>query len=122
MKGARRLAMLGLALLFVAGCATTGHFRVPDGSKLYVYKRPNPVQVGPGGEVTTKPFIWTAMGMPPNGGIPYRLVKHGKVVKKGRLRANFRVVSIFWPPAALLYWPVGFNPSITYDLVTGKQQ
>ena len=69
------------------------------------------------GTVTTKPFFWTAAG-----GVEYRLLKDGKVLKQGRLRPKFRVVSIFWPPVALIYWPMGLNPAITYDLVNDTQK
>jgi len=116
---------IGLALavlVMVTGCTTTGTFKVPPGTDLYVYKRPEPVDIKADGKVTTKPFFWTAAGIPPESGIPYRLEKGGKTVKEGRLRAKFRVVSIFWPPAAAIYWPMGFNPDITYDLVNDKQE
>ena len=84
-----------MIVLLITGCTTTGHFKVPEGSSLYVYKRPEPVNIKPNGEVTTKPFFWTAAGMPPDGGIPYRLEKNGQTLKEGRLRTKFRVVSIF---------------------------
>ncbi|WP_027158605.1 hypothetical protein [Methylobacter luteus] len=106
----------------MTGCTTTGHFKVPEGSQLYVYKRPEPVDIKANGEVTTKPFFWTAAGMPPGGGIPYRLEQDGQTIKEGKLRAKFRTVSIFWPPAALIYWPMGFNPNITYDLISDTQE
>lgn len=108
--------------LFITGCTTTGNFKVPEGSQLYIYDRPTPVDVSPNGTVVTKPFFWSAMGFPPNGGIPYRLEKDGQTLKQGRLRAKFRVVSIFWPPFAAIYWPVGFNERVTYDLVNDTQQ
>jgi hypothetical protein len=111
-----------LFMLVITGCTTTGHFKVPEGSNLYIYKRPQPVTISPSGEVTTKPFFWTAAGMPPGGGVPYRLEKNGQTLKEGRLRAKFRPVSIFWPPAALIYWPMGLNPDITYDLVNDTQE
>jgi hypothetical protein len=114
------LALAVLAL--VAGCSTTGTFKVPPGTDLYVYKRPEPVDIKADGKVTTKPFFWTAAGVPPGGGIPYRLEKDGQVVKEGRLRTKFRPVSLFWPPFATIYWPMGFNPDITYDLVNDKQE
>lgn len=117
----RRLCIM-LILLMMAGCSTTGHFKVPEGSSLYLYKRPQSVDIKANGEVTTKPFFWTAAGMPPGGGIPYRLEKDGQVIKEGKLRTKFRVVSIFWPPAAAIYWPMGFNPNITYDLVNDTQE
>jgi hypothetical protein len=111
-----------LALLLMAGCTTTGHFKVPEGSSLYIYKRPQPVDIKANGDVTTKPFFWTAAGIPPNGGIPYKLEQNGQVLKEGRLRTEFRVVSLFWPPFAQIYWPMGFNPDITYDLINDKQE
>lgn len=111
-----------LMLLMVAGCTTTGHFKVPEGSNLYIYKRPEPVTIKSDGEVTTQPFFWTAAGMPPGGGVPYRLEKNGETLKEGRLRAKFRPVSIFWPPFALIYWPMGLNPNITYDLINDTQE
>lgn len=115
------LAVAALALL-TSACTTTGNFKVPTGSKLYVYERPEPLQIDSAGQATTTPFFWTAMGIPPRGGIPYRLEKDGKTIDEGKLRSNFRVVSVFWPPAAAIYWPVGFNPNITYDLVNKTQQ
>ncbi len=118
----RRLSILFVsALLFgLMGCSTQGKFAIPEGTQLEVYRRP--VTVGAGGTVVTKPFFWTAAGIPPSGGVEYRLLENGKVVQNGRLRAKFRVVSIFWPPFALIYWPMGLNPNITYDLVKGTQE
>jgi hypothetical protein len=118
----RRLSILFVStLLFgLTGCSTQGKFVVPEGTQLEVYRRP--VSVGAGGTVVTKPFFWTAAGIPPGGGVEYRLLENGKVVQNGRLRAQFRVVSIFWPPFALIYWPMGLNPNITYDLVKGTQE
>lgn len=43
------------------------------------------------------------------------------MVKEGTLRVKFRVVSLFWPPFADLYGPMGLNPSLTYDLVNGTE-
>jgi hypothetical protein len=111
-----------LALLMMVGCTTTGHFKVPEGSSLYIYKRPQPVDITANGTVTTKPFFWTAAGVPPDSGIPYRLEQGGQVLKEGRLRTKFRVVSLFWPPFAPIYWPMGFNPDITYDLINDTQE
>jgi hypothetical protein len=100
-------------VLCITGCSTTGTFKVPENSQLYIYERPEPVKVGADGKVTTKPFFWKAAG-----GISYRLEKDGKVVNQGKLRSKFRPVSIFWPPIALLYWPIGFRNDVTYDLIT----
>jgi len=93
---------------------------IPPGTQLEVYRRP--VTPDPNGLVVTAPFFWTAAGVPPGGGVEYRLLKGGKVVQQGHLRSKFRVVSIFWPPFAAIYWPMGLNPNITYDLVKGKQE
>lgn len=118
------MKIIGLSLLiaFIAGCTTTGNFKIDEGSKLYIYERPEAVAVSPSGQVTTKPYFWTAAGFPPGGGIPYRLEKDGQTTKEGKLRAKFRVVSIFWPPFALIYWPMGLNPEITYDLINDTQE
>ena len=118
----KKIALVFVLLMMITGCTTTGTFKVPPGADLYIYKRPDPVTIQADGKVTTKPYFWTAAGMPPGGGVPYRLEKGGKVLKEGRLRAKFRVVSIFWPPFALIYWPMGLNPNITYDLVNDKQE
>lgn len=117
-----KMLFIPIILFLVAGCTTTGHFKVPEGSNLYIYKRPQPVEIKSDGEVTTTPFFWTAAGVPPGGGVPYRVEKNGETLKEGKLRAKFRVVSIFWPPFALIYWPMGLNPDITYDLVNDTQE
>lgn len=114
---------LAVASLLIIGCTTTGDFRIPQGTELYIYDRPQPVNVGTDGSVTTQPFFWTAIGTPEQGGgIPYRLERNGQTVKEGRLRTKIRVVSFFWPPFAVIYWPLGFNPEITYDLVNDTQE
>jgi len=115
-----RLLTLVLVIGALAACTTQGTFRIPAGTELEIYRRP--VTPDPNGLVTTAPFFWTAAGIPPGSGIQYRLLRGGQVVKEGRLRAKFRVVSIFWPPFGAIYWPMGFNPEITYDLVNDTQQ
>lgn len=115
-----KLAVLAVFVAAVVGCSTQGRFVIPSGSELEVYRRP--VTPAADGTVVTRPFFWTAAGIPPAGGVEYRLLKDGKVIQEGRLRAKFRVVSIFWPPFAAIYWPMGLNPNITYDLVQGKQE
>jgi len=117
-----KMLYIMLILFMIAGCTTTGNFKVPEGSNLYIYERPQPVDIKANGEVTTKPFFWTAAGVPPGGGIPYRLEQNGQPTKEGRLRTKFRVVSLFWPPFAAIYWPMGFNPDITYDLINDTQE
>lgn len=114
------IAVLGL---FLIGCTTTGNFRLPENTELYVHERPEPLNVAADGTVTTTPFFWTAIGTPEEGGgIKYRLERDGETIKRGRLRTKIRVVSFFWPPGAVIYWPLGFNPDITYDLVNDTQK
>lgn len=110
-----KIGFMFLFSLFFMACTTSGKFIIPEGSKLYVHERP--VTPDANGIVTMKPMFWTAAGVPPSGGAKYRLEKDGKEIKRGRLRVAFRPVSIFWPPFALIYWPMGFNSDITYDLV-----
>ena len=115
-------AALVLALGATTACTTHGTFVIPEGTQLELYRRP-PVVPGADGLVVTKPFFWTAAGIPPRGGVEYRILKGGEVVQAGRLRAKFRVASIFWPPlVGLAIWPMGLNPDITYDLVEGTQK
>lgn len=96
--------------LVLLGCSTTGSFKIPKDTQLELYGRP--VEVPENGLVKTRPFFWTAAG-----GVPYRLLnKDGSVIKEGKARAKFRVVSIFWPPMALIYWPMGLNGSVMNDL------
>ena len=115
--------IVAVFLVFIlSACSTTGNFKIPDNSQLYIYNRPDPVKIEANGKATTSPFFWTAAGVPPDGGIPYTLKKGNETVKEGKLRANIRVISFIWPPFAIIYWPVGFNPNVTYDLVNDTQQ
>jgi hypothetical protein len=114
---------LGLCLVFLgaaSACTTRGTFVIPPGTQLEVYRRP--VTPDANGVVVTRPFFWTAAGIAPNGGAEYRLLKEGQVVQEGRLRVVFRGVSLVWPPVAYVYWPIGLNSDITYDLVKGTQE
>ncbi len=91
-----------LALIFIISCSTTGKFKVPEGATLYVEnQRLTPDQVN---EYKRNPFFWDVAK-----GIPYRLEKDNKIIDQGKIKSQFRVVSIFWPPAAIIYWPLGFN-------------
>ena len=112
MKKRHLIAAFSASALIVAGCTTSGKFIVPPDTELYIYDRPEPVAIAADGMVATRPYWWTAAG-----GVPYQLRKDGVVIKQGKLRARFRAVSIFWPPLAAYYWPMGLNPSLTYDLV-----
>jgi hypothetical protein len=101
--------------LLVSACSTTSTIKVPQGSKLYINGNPEPVAIQENGEVTTRPFFWTAIA-----GIPFRLEQDDKVINQGKLRAKFRPASIFWPPYGAIYWPVGFALS-EYDLTRTAQ-
>jgi hypothetical protein len=101
--------------VLVSACSTTSTIKVPGDSKLYINGNPEPVAIKDNGEVTTRPFFWTAIA-----GIPYRLEQNEKVIKQGKLRAKFRPVSIFWPPYGAIYWPVGFAQP-EYDLTNATQ-
>jgi hypothetical protein len=116
----RHLLLPMVAVGLFSGCVTQGRFVIPQDTQLEVYERP--VTLSADGAAVMRPFFWTAAGMPPHSGVKYRLLKDGAVVQEGRLRAKFRPVSIFWPPFALIYWPMGLNPHITYDLVKGTQE
>ena len=104
MKLERAAGLLALAIA-VSGCSTATYFKLPENSKVSVYER----------LVKTRPFFWTAAG-----GIPYTLSSdNGELLQQGKLRARFRVASIFWPPGGIIYWPMGFGQRC-YDL-TGAE-
>jgi hypothetical protein len=107
-------AAICLPLLIVA-CSTTTKVIIPQDSKLYVNNDKEPVVVKADGEVTTRPFFWTAIA-----GVPFRLEQNNKIINQGKLKARFRPVSIFWPPYGIIYWPVGFALS-EYDLTKEVQ-
>lgn len=84
------------------GCATSTYVKLPENSVLKV-QRGNELPYKEG-MVKRTPLSWSSAG-----GIPYKIEKNGKVIGEGRIRAKFRPVSIFWPPAAIIYWPIGFR-------------
>jgi hypothetical protein len=100
------------AAAVIAGCTTTAHFKVPENTTLYLEERP--AEIAADGTVTTRPYFWTSAP-----GIHYRIEKEGATVQRGRIPSQFRPVSIFWPPYALVYWPFGFLDDTTYDLIKG---
>ena len=103
------LFLAACSITFAMGCHTSTQFMTPEKTQLYVNNRP--IVLPPtGGKVSTRPFFWTAAN-----GIPYYLVRDGAVVQSGKLASGFRIVSIFWPPYAFIYWPMGFDLDL-YDL------
>ena len=95
---------------FALGCKTQGQFVLPPGTEVSIYNRPA-VRPDASGQIVMNPFFWDAIA-----GVKYKLLKDGETVKEGKLKAKFRIVSIFWPPFALIYWPVGVDPDVTHDL------
>ena len=99
-------SLLVVLLFTQIGCAIKTKIILPENTKIKIHGREAVSQ----GLIKTKPFFWTAAG-----GIKYELVKDGKVVRTGRLKSTFRPMSIFWPPYATIYWPIGFSKRC-YDL------
>lgn len=90
----------------LAGCHTSASFILPPNTDLVINGQRvvfNARDEAGLPKFERRPFFWNSIA-----GINYQLVEGDKTVKKARLPAGFRVVSIFWPPYALLYWPVGF--------------
>ena len=102
------------AALLLAGCSSGTWVKLPPGHHLSLYERPAKHDSG---RVATRPFGWAAAS-----GIPYKLTDgRNQVVQEGRLRARFRVVSIFVPPVAIAYWPMGYGQRC-YDLTGDAPQ
>ncbi|MBU3059618.1 hypothetical protein [Pseudomonas indica] len=110
----KKLASVVALAIVASGCSTKAYFKLPEQAKVSVYERPQQYSQG---LVKTKPFYWTAAG-----GIPYKLSdENGTLIRQGKLRARFRVASIFWPPFAIIYWPMGFGQRC-YDLTAEQPQ
>jgi hypothetical protein len=94
--------ILILALFILVGCSTVTKFKIPKDHTLVV-----------DGEtissLDTERYVRSPMFWDKTGGIPYQLKKDGQVKESGKLKAKFRIVSIFWPPFGLIYWPMGFD-------------
>jgi hypothetical protein len=91
----------------LAGCHTSASFILPPNTDLMINgeRIPFNAQDKAGRPMLERrPFFWSSIA-----GIEYRLVQGNKTVKKDRLPSSFRIVSIFWPPFAYIYWPVGFS-------------
>ena len=98
------LAIIALSstVLIGTGCSTTGQFKIPPNTTLRVTNRTAAPDAT--GKWKTSPFFWNE-----TSGARYTLVDgNGTVLRSGKLKTHFRVVSIFWPPAAIIYWPMGF--------------
>lgn len=103
-----RAAVLLLLALTTTGCSTSSWFKLPENSTLVIGERPTQYSQG---LVKSRPFAWGAAA-----GIPYRIEdKQAGTVNAGKLKSRFRVPSLFWPPVAIAYWPMGFGQRC-YDL------
>ena len=114
MVNLKKVVLMSILAISAIGCTTTGKFSgAKPGDQLYFSTRPQAFTVQDDGTVVTPPYFWNAIA-----GIPYRVERNGKTVKEGKAKAHFRVVSIFWPPFALIYWPAGFDPNAVTDVST----
>lgn len=107
-----------VAVIF-AGCSTSASFKLPPNTDLMISDERVVFQSKDDAgypEFKRTPFFWTSLM-----GIDYALVQDGKIIKKDRLPARFRVVSVFFPPYALIYWPIGFKLKC-YDLSDIKKE
>ncbi len=104
------------ALIFVsaAGCSTTASFKLPPNTDLLIKGERVTFEDKRDSEgypvLETRPFFWDSVA-----DIKYSLVQNDKIIKEGRLPSQFRIISIFWPPYAIVYWPFGFRLDC-YDL------
>lgn len=97
-----------LLFALLSGCSTSASFKLPPDTDLMIKgervvfesekdEKGNPI-------FKTTPFFWDVAA-----DINYSLVQKDKIVKQGQIPAQFRIISIFWPPYAFIYWPFGFR-------------
>jgi hypothetical protein len=102
---------LVITTFVLAGCSTSTRVKLPENANVQFDDN---FKNYPQGNIERRPFFWSSAG-----GIPYKVEKNGEVLSQGRLHSSFRIASIFWPPYALIYWPMGFGEEC-YDL-TGAE-
>ncbi len=102
-----RIALLLCIVLLTSACSTKAWFKLPEQSTIAINERPQQYHQG---LIKVRPFFWNRAG-----GVPYTLTSATGSTERGRLRARFRPASIFWPPFALIYWPMGFGQRC-YDM------
>ncbi|HTF99128.1 MAG TPA: hypothetical protein VK654_00915 [Nitrospirota bacterium] len=115
----KRLLPAIIMLFVFSGCSTTASFMLPPNTDLLINgERVHFEAKDEDGrpKFETRPFFWTSII-----GIEYAIVQDDKIVKKDRLPSSFRIASIFWPPYAYIYWPVGFRLDC-YDLSDPKKE
>ena len=114
-----RLLLVMIMLMVFSGCYTSASFILPPNTDLLINGERvafNAKDEYGNLKFETRPFFWTSIV-----GIEYSLVQEDKIVKKDRLPSSFRIASIFWPPYAYIYWPVGFSFDC-YDLSNPKKE
>jgi hypothetical protein len=106
-------------LIVLSGCHTSASFILPpntdlmiNGERISFDSRDNDGRL----KFERIPFFWTSIA-----GIEYSLIQNDKIVKTDKLPSEFRIASIFWPPYAYIYWPVGFSFDC-YDLSDVNKQ
>jgi hypothetical protein len=108
-----------IVMVIIAGCGTSASFMLPPNTALMINDEritfESKDDAGRPKYIRT-PFFWTSIM-----GIEYALLQDDKVIKKDRLPSEFRIASVFWPPYALIYWPVGFRLEC-YDLTDIKKE
>jgi len=117
MKNYTLSAFIMLAVL--SGCHTSASFILPPDTDLMINGERVTFEAKDDEgrpKFETRPFFWTS-----TIGIEYSLVQNDKVIKSDRLPSSFRIVSVFWPPYALIYWPFGFRFDC-YDLSDPKKE
>ncbi|HWR72292.1 MAG TPA: hypothetical protein VN604_03900 [Nitrospirota bacterium] len=94
-------------VLVLSACSTGTRFVLPADTRVYL---PAKDMTFAEGRAKSRPYFWSSFGS-----IDYQLLKNGEKIKEGKLESDFRVWSLFWPPFAIIYWPVGFEWNC-YDL------
>jgi hypothetical protein len=108
-----------LMVLLLSGCHTSASFMLPPSTDLLINGERvtfNAHDEEGRVKLERRPFFWTSIA-----GIEYSLVQEDKIIKKAKLPSGFRISSIFWPPYAYIYWPVGFRFEC-YDLTDTKKE
>lgn len=108
-----------ITLLVLSGCHTSASFILPPNTELMINgERVSFDSKDEEGRAKFQrtPFFWTSIV-----GIEFMLLQDDKIVKKDKLPSEFRIASIFWPPYAIFYWPVGFQFEC-YDLSDPKKE
>ena len=101
-----------LVLVLFSGCVTVTSFDLPPNTKLRF--KDGEKRYSSGEIVKRRPFFWSSLM-----GVEYELLKDNEVVGEGKIPVRFRIISLFWPPYAEIYWPFGFARK-KYNLQDGN--